>query len=345
MKGQSAIEYLMTYGWMLLAVAVVGGAVFSVVQSQSVESVSGFTGDDVIIDDFGATSSGNLQLELRNAAANSVTVNSINVSDSNGFSEWLGSETFSVGETGLFTLNNISESQESGSNSLDVTINYDSRGLTNLEVSGTITGNFDINKMPSTTGNGNSESSTSIVDDFEDSDLSEYSGDIGSFNIESSVVKSDNYSLSGPDSSQTLVTSTTGLENYPRRGDIVTWWQRNGGGELIFLGNSSDDFYQATMLVNNNEIRIRKTAGGSSNNVDLNTSSVPLSSDTWYFNELQLARDGSGNMTFRVYDQKPENGGTMLGSVKASDSEYGAGILGFRQGNNNGAYWDDVKVR
>lgn len=49
-KGQSAIEYLMTYGWMLLVVAVVGATVFSVTQGRSVSSVSGFTGSDVGLD-------------------------------------------------------------------------------------------------------------------------------------------------------------------------------------------------------------------------------------------------------------------------------------------------------
>lgn len=41
-KAQSAIEYLMTYGWMLLVVAIAGGAVFSLVSNQGIESVSGF---------------------------------------------------------------------------------------------------------------------------------------------------------------------------------------------------------------------------------------------------------------------------------------------------------------
>jgi fucose permease len=36
-KGQSAIEYLMTYGWMLLVVAIVGGAVITTVQNNQNE--------------------------------------------------------------------------------------------------------------------------------------------------------------------------------------------------------------------------------------------------------------------------------------------------------------------
>ena len=54
-SGQSAIEYLMTYGWMLLVVAITGSTIFAVASDQSVESISGFTGSDVQINDFGVT--------------------------------------------------------------------------------------------------------------------------------------------------------------------------------------------------------------------------------------------------------------------------------------------------
>jgi hypothetical protein len=37
-KGQSAIEYLMTYGWMFLVIAIVGGAIYASVQDSGQES-------------------------------------------------------------------------------------------------------------------------------------------------------------------------------------------------------------------------------------------------------------------------------------------------------------------
>ena len=58
LSGQSAIEYLMTYGWMLLVVAIVGGSVFSVFNQENLETVSGFQGDDVLVDNFGTTNEG-----------------------------------------------------------------------------------------------------------------------------------------------------------------------------------------------------------------------------------------------------------------------------------------------
>jgi hypothetical protein len=152
LQGQSAIEYLMTYGWMLLVVAVVGGAVFSVVESQDVESVSGFSGGDIVVDDFGVTSDGGLQLVMRNTGSESVEINSINVSDGEKFTEWMGGQDVSVGETGSIKLANVT--QGDAANSLEVTVNYNAGGLSNLQISGSISGSFEINESGSSTGDG-----------------------------------------------------------------------------------------------------------------------------------------------------------------------------------------------
>ena len=58
-KGQLAIEYLTTYGWMLLVIAIVGGAIFTTVQNSSqIESTSGLANADVQVEEFGVTDSG-----------------------------------------------------------------------------------------------------------------------------------------------------------------------------------------------------------------------------------------------------------------------------------------------
>ena len=146
LAGQSAIEYLMTYGWMLLVVAIVGGTIFSVTQSQGAESVSGFSGSDVLVDDFGVTSDGNLSLALRNGDSSNIVVSSVNVSDSsNGnwvYKEFVGDSRVSVGSERLFELPFVSRTD--GSNVLDVRIIYDTGGLSNLTESGTITGRIGL---------------------------------------------------------------------------------------------------------------------------------------------------------------------------------------------------------
>lgn len=142
LSGQSAIEYLMTYGWMLLVVAVAGGAVFSTVGEQSIESVSGFTGEDVIVENFGVTSTNELEIELRNGASDSVEIQEITVGDGD---EQVTSEditSLSIAETGTDTVENVTTT--SSTNSLDVDITYSIGSLENLEASGTITGQLEI---------------------------------------------------------------------------------------------------------------------------------------------------------------------------------------------------------
>lgn len=149
-RGQSAIEYLMTYGWMLLVVAIAGGTIFAVTGDQSVESSSGFVGEDVRLDDFGLNSASNLELILRNGASQKVKVNSVNLTEGDKFSEWIGSEEIDVSETGNIEIANITDSEDT--NDLNLEINYDVGGLSNLEVSGTISGNFEINESGSSAG-------------------------------------------------------------------------------------------------------------------------------------------------------------------------------------------------
>ena len=136
----------MTYGWMLLVVAIVGGAIFSVVQSQSVDSVSGFSGGDVLIDDFGVTSGDELGLEVRDGSGQGLTVSRVNVSDPETgewvFKEFTGENRVAVGDSRIFELPNVSRT-DSG-NVLNVEIVYDSGGLSNLSVSGTISGDLEV---------------------------------------------------------------------------------------------------------------------------------------------------------------------------------------------------------
>jgi hypothetical protein len=66
-KGQSAIEYLMTYGWMLLVVALVGGLLFALFQDQELESnsVEGFENEDIEIGEISNNEdSGGVDLEV-----------------------------------------------------------------------------------------------------------------------------------------------------------------------------------------------------------------------------------------------------------------------------------------
>ncbi|MFO7794381.1 MAG: hypothetical protein R6V35_05415 [Candidatus Nanohaloarchaea archaeon] len=136
-RGQSAIEYLMTYGWMLLVVAVVGGAVFSTVQGQCNESVSGFTGADVMVGDFGSTSTEKIQFELRNTGSENVEINKVTFRQDNTSLNIGPNRKIEVSDTELFSTDGFVES--SSCNTVETTITYDTETLSNLEVTGTLT--------------------------------------------------------------------------------------------------------------------------------------------------------------------------------------------------------------
>lgn len=139
-KGQSAIEYLMTYGWMLLVVAIVGGAVITTVQDNqtqcsgeiptSLETAQQGFG----VSSFGAGSDG-AQVVLENNGQEEVTVNSVSIEGVSADSE-SGSNTQGIGDSETYTASGFSSSESCAE--LSIEVNYDQGGLTGQVLNGTI---------------------------------------------------------------------------------------------------------------------------------------------------------------------------------------------------------------
>ena len=125
-KGQAAVEYLMTYGWMLLAVAIIGGASFQSLGFQCVPTVTGFEGEQIGLDDFALNSEGELMLLVENTRREDAEIDTIQVSDTEGTGEAAIFQDLML-EAGTdedFALtSNIQGSEEC--NEYDVEINYD----------------------------------------------------------------------------------------------------------------------------------------------------------------------------------------------------------------------------
>ena len=144
-KGQSAIEYLTTYGWMLLVIAIVGGAIFTTVQNSSqIQSTSGLANADVQIENFGVTGDG-LSAELR--AASSDQVENVNVSlidQDSGETVYSSDEkTIPVADTETVKFSNVDSSENT--NTYTVVLTYDTGGLVGLTTEGTLTGCLEFN--------------------------------------------------------------------------------------------------------------------------------------------------------------------------------------------------------
>lgn len=139
-KGQSAIEYLMTYGWMLLVVAIVGGAVITTIQSQSdqcngeVPTALQAQQQGFGITQFGVGTNG-VQVVLKNNGQESVSVTNVTV-DSNTASTTPGDTNLGLNEEATWEFNNYSPAQSCST--VTVNITYDKGSLTGQTMSGDI---------------------------------------------------------------------------------------------------------------------------------------------------------------------------------------------------------------
>ncbi len=131
-KGQSAIEYLMTYGWMLLVVAIVGGAIFATVQGQCAQQATGFTGEDATVESF--VIGDNLQVEVTNTAGEQIDVLNVTVGEKSNDTE----TTLGVGNTQIYTIPGIVEAD--ACNDFDVEIRYKRGDFDPATSVGTLTG-------------------------------------------------------------------------------------------------------------------------------------------------------------------------------------------------------------
>ncbi|MFB6180247.1 MAG: hypothetical protein ABEJ93_00055 [Candidatus Nanohalobium sp.] len=145
-KGQSAIEYLMTYGWMLLVVAIVGGAIFATVQGQC-QKASSMTGG-VSIASFGVATDGQMSVELRNMQADPVNVTEVTISSQEGAqTASLGSSVqINVGSSKTVTIGSGGQfGSANGCNTFNINVTYDQiGGIENQAATGTITGAFEF---------------------------------------------------------------------------------------------------------------------------------------------------------------------------------------------------------
>jgi hypothetical protein len=149
-KGQAAIEYLATYGWMLAAVAMVSGIVYSSTGAAFCQdSVSGFTGQSLRVEDFGMSAdSADMMLSVENQDSQGFynQLKEIQVKNRDTGETIVASpdaQIITSGETEVFNINGFEKSNSC--NTYNVELTYD-RGdiLPSQKATGTITTNAEI---------------------------------------------------------------------------------------------------------------------------------------------------------------------------------------------------------
>jgi hypothetical protein len=148
MKGQSAIEYLMTYGWMLLVVAVVSGMVYTLADTGCREEVSSYVGQQPGIEQFG-TGEDFMALSLRNPRTDNLEIDEISFVDpeTGDNRTYTFSETLDAGRLGTYSM----PLADGECNSYDFSINYNISTLSDQYSSGrlTVKGNLiDVSPPP-----------------------------------------------------------------------------------------------------------------------------------------------------------------------------------------------------
>lgn len=129
-KGQSAIEYLTTYGWALLAIVIVGAVLMQMgIFSGQCPTSDTFTSSDVGFGDW-AVSDGDIVLSIENRRSSSITLHNVTFSNDDGevFTWTTGNVNIAGGETSD-TLTAANQQDVSGCSTLDVMIHYELESL------------------------------------------------------------------------------------------------------------------------------------------------------------------------------------------------------------------------
>jgi hypothetical protein len=148
MKAQSAMEYLMTYGWAILIVIIVAAALFALgvfnPATYTQSTATGFTGFQIPSGGWQFTSGGVLTLQLKNMAGANINITNVQAT----YAGTSGINTTASGALGpgssyttVVTFPGVSPAQGS-TYSIDMTITYRNldTGISGFISSGTMTG-------------------------------------------------------------------------------------------------------------------------------------------------------------------------------------------------------------
>lgn len=134
MLGQSAIEYLTTYGWMLIVVAVAGSTIYTQLPSGCDLDANQLEAGDVQITDIGIDQDGNLMFGIRSATSEDIILKKIQLLGEKSVSNQTGTE-LGLDSTSIQVekANEIEQCQE-----VEMQVTYDKGSLNNLQETTTI---------------------------------------------------------------------------------------------------------------------------------------------------------------------------------------------------------------
>ena len=178
----------------------------------------------------------------------------------------------------------------------------------------------------------------SAIDYFEDGNLNNYQGDLDAFSITSNSLSGEHSLLMDSDPF-VEISSLSGLDNYPVKGDIVRHIARSdeGNGDIgVVIGADAGGGVSGVsgdINVRDGQLRMSQYY---LNGSDTQTVSVSLSANQTYEGVLEW-HDGSGSepedtFVFTVYEWDGSRGAEVGGlsrQVSAASGNSGVGFIGF----------------
>ena len=184
---------------------------------------------------------------------------------------------------------------------------------------------------------GDQEGGAGVVDDFEDGNVSEYVGNTGNYEVNGEApVAKGSYSLKNTGGDEAIIGSFAGLPRYPAAGDTFaakvasTDTAHNVG--LLFGMQDMSNFY-FTRWSGGEKLQIWRVENGEYNEL-ASSQAFSLDRGTVYDYVVDWGADGSIAVELR------ETGGSVLGSVSASDTTWSEGGIGTRRAG----MLDDVRI-
>ena len=142
-KGQAAVEYLMTYGWALLAIVIVSGIIWSMglFGGSCSTSSRGFSGTKIMLDDW-KVSNTLVHVTIKNAAGKTLNVTGI---DFDGNNATVSPTSITSGSNGVVQGSGLSLGVNSGDCYKDkiLAITYNIDGGISHSTSGKISGAYE----------------------------------------------------------------------------------------------------------------------------------------------------------------------------------------------------------
>lgn len=183
-----------------------------------------------------------------------------------------------------------------------------------------------------------------VIDDFEDDNLDEYSGDTSAATIVDSPAKTGSALQIDVDTSQPSITSKTGLNAYPKAGDTFeSYWQVSEADGYFWASwgvqDDESNRYQIKLGEVGEEIILQKVSGGTPNKLDSDSHS--WNPDEWYRSVVQWNEDGY--IEVNVYNSSGNN----VATVSGTDDEWSSGGIKFEgvvSSGNTQYYIDEAYI-